>query len=660
MRGSRSIACPDTPAVVGQRGSRLGAAVRDHRPLLAVGAVVLVAVTLVSAATPPEAHATSILGIDINPLNWPGKIFGGIGGDIAKLAVGAFDAIIKALFAPIAKFITTELIGWLVAVPNFTQGNVSQLERTVVAMGGGLLGAVATISVVRYWVAGFAGGGDSGFAALEGLTRTVGAALFLAMWPWLFDTAVRLTNLFTSSLMGSGSVVNDAARLLAAGLSTGVALNFTPIGLFLNIAIAVAASLLFLGLLLLKIVVSVTTVLIFIGMPLAAVLWPVTPWVARLAMRAFATCLAVPVLWALCFAGSAAVSLNALSFNSRGFMNTLLQPLVAIVLLWVMLKLPITLARVAMLGGTALGGGFVSRAASYAAGSQMRDTARQHMPSWAGGHSARADTPSSQRESRTADRLRSAASIAGAVASGGAGAVAGVASVGAASGGGAGSGAASAANGRAYTPPPTAQAHTSGQGLQSGLQTPSFAGREQDFANEKFEAQFRERTSPVSAEQAKAALQSVPESTQRGIAELVSEHGDGAREHLAYQAMGEWSPQERDALRTLAGASDDVRSQAINDVLGDTGIASTPDPPSDGAVASGGGPVGQSAAGGGGTDRDDVVPPARSTQDQQPGPTVSSSPSDGRDNGSGGPPAREPRGPEPDSPFPDGSGALGS
>ena len=194
---------------------------RDHRPLLAVGAVVLIAVTLASAAAPPEARATSVLGIDINPLNWPGEILGGIGGDIAKVAVAAFDAIIKALFAPIAKFITTELIGWLVAVPNFTQGNVSQLERTVVAMGGGLLGAVATISIVRYWAAGFAGGSDSGFAALEGLTRTVGAALFLAAWPWLFETAVRLTNLFTSSLLGSGSVVNDTARLLAAGLGVG-------------------------------------------------------------------------------------------------------------------------------------------------------------------------------------------------------------------------------------------------------------------------------------------------------------------------------------------------------------------------------------------------------------------------------------------------------
>ena len=241
---------------------------------------------------------------------------GGTGRGIAKLAVGAFDAIIKALFAPIAKFITTELIGWLIAVPNLTQGNVAQLEQTVEAMGGGLLGAVATISTIRYWAAGFAGGGDSGFAALEGLARTVAAALFLALWPWLFDTAVSLTNLFTGSLLGSGAVVHSVLDLLAAGLGAGIALNFTPIGLFLDIAIAVAASLLFLGLLLVKIVVSISTILVFVGMPLAVVAWPVVPWIARAAMRAFAVCLLVPVLWALCFAAAAAVSLNAISFNA--------------------------------------------------------------------------------------------------------------------------------------------------------------------------------------------------------------------------------------------------------------------------------------------------------------------------------------------------------
>ena len=151
---------------------------RHRRPLVAAGAFVLVVLLLVSAVAPPAAAANGILGTGIsipNPISLIGSgissLLGGLGGDIAKLAVGAFEAIIRALFAPIAKFITTQLIGWVITMPNLTQGNVSRLEQTVEAMGGGLLGAVATISTVRYWAAGFAGGGDSGFAALEGLSE---------------------------------------------------------------------------------------------------------------------------------------------------------------------------------------------------------------------------------------------------------------------------------------------------------------------------------------------------------------------------------------------------------------------------------------------------------------------------------------------------------
>jgi hypothetical protein len=604
--------------------------------LLPGGALVVVMALLISAASPPPAQAVALGPIDLNPLNWPGEILGGVTGGIAKVAVGGFDAIIKALFAPVARFITTELIGWLVAVPNLTQGNVAQLEQTVVAMGGGLLGAVATFSTIRYWAAGFAGGGDSGFAALEGLTRTVGAALFLAVWPWLFDTAVSLTNLFTSSLLGSPTVVHSVSHLLAAGLGAGIALNFTPVGLFLNIAIAVAASLLFLGLLLLKIVVSISTILVFVGMPLAVVVWPVVPWIARVAVRAFAVCLLVPVLWALCFAASAAVSLNAISFNAGSVMNALLEPLVAIVLLWVMLKLPVHLARVAMLGAAPLGGGFASRAVSYAAGSQMRDTVRGHLPGWAGGQTAQPGGQPAQAESGTGGRLRQAATLAGAAATGGTLAGAAAAS-GAGSapviGGPAGGSSSAAGSGRAYAPPPTAQANATGHPLQSGLQTPSFAGREQDFANEKFEAQYRERTSPVSAEQAKAALAALPADTQRGVGQLVSDHGAGAREHLAYQAMGEWSQPEREALRILAAASPDIRAEATSE----TPVISDQASP----------PVGDGVAGDAGSSertRGAVADPRSPRPSEQPGPQpVDPSPVAERDPS--GQPAAPPRDP---------------
>ena len=120
----------------------------------------------------------------------------------------AFDAIIHALFAPIAHFINTQLIGWLVAVPDYApaSSHVAATERTVLAMAGAALAAVATVSIARFWAAGMAGNGGS---ALDGLTRTVGAALFLPLWPWVFHTAVALANEASTGLLGSGSVTKD-------------------------------------------------------------------------------------------------------------------------------------------------------------------------------------------------------------------------------------------------------------------------------------------------------------------------------------------------------------------------------------------------------------------------------------------------------------------
>ena len=73
-----------------------------------------------------------------------------------------------------------------------------------------------------------------------------------------------------------------------------------------------------------------------------------------------------------------------------------------------------------MLGAAPLGGGFASRAVSYAAGSQLRDTARQHLPAWAGGQPTSSNEQPAQAESRTGTRLRQAATLAGASATGGA------------------------------------------------------------------------------------------------------------------------------------------------------------------------------------------------------------------------------------------------
>jgi hypothetical protein len=169
----------------------------------------------------------------------------------------------------------------------------------------------------------------------------------------------------------------------------------------------------------------------------------------------------------------------------------------------------------------------------------------------------------------------------------------------------------------------------------------------------------------VSGVQAGEALRSLPEDTRRGISELVSDHGAGAREHLAYQAMGEWTPDEREALRTLAAATPDVRAEAIDDVLGDghhrDPVARTDGAPSHTTVHE------QS---GGGTIDAGPEPPARPAERHDPGagetngdgmtvapstPTPQPARPAGRD-GRGAPAPHEQRATDPDTRFPGGQG----
>ena len=562
---------------------------RGHQWLVLAGISATVLVLGLSALAASPAHA-GILG-----LQSPGQALVGVlgplgqavGGTAASLAVRAFTAIIHALFAPIAHFINTQLLGWLVAVPDYASpgSHVAAIEHTVLAMAGAALGAVATISIARYWAAGLAGNGAS---ALEGLAGTVGAALLLPLWPWIFHTAVALANEASTGLLGSGSVTKESANLLALGLGAGVGLGVAGLGLFVSIVMAVVASVLFLGLLLMKVALAISTVLVFVGMPIAIVLSPVMAWIPRVLARAFLVCLSVPLVWAVCFAASGALLDDGLFLQgSPGFFNALLEPLVAIALLWLLLLLPTRLAQMAMLGAGAISGGFMSRAVSYAAGSQLRDVARQHMPGWAGGQASTAQSPK-ETDSRLGTRLRAETALSASKATGAAAATAatGVAAVGAASmarRGGTNGGASGAANGsverqagwlgrvrgsgnpRAYSPPPLAGS-AGGLSAESGLQRPSW--RQEDFDAEILEAGLREQHQPVSGEQATQAREMLSPTTQKAVGQLVADHGPRARQHLAYQALGEWAPQERQAIRTLAAATPEVRAQAFGDTGG--------------------------------------------------------------------------------------------
>ena len=102
------------------------------------------------------------------------------------------------------------------------------------------------------------------------------------------------------------------------------------------------------------------------------------------------------------------------------------------------------------------------------------------------------------------------------------------------------------------------------------------------------EASLREQRQPVSAGQAKRALDALPAPTQGAVESLVADHGPRARQHLAYQALGEWTPERREAIRTLAAASSEVRAQAFSETGNSTAGFGESAEPAAGRVAGSG------------------------------------------------------------------------
>jgi hypothetical protein len=576
--------------------------------LLVPAAVTLGVVTLLALASPERAEA-----VDLNPIHAIEDVLGAgaraVTGGVGKVAVEAFGAILKALFAWPAKLINREVLGWLVSVPNYTihpetadagrdGSNLAQLGATTSAMAFASLGAVGTVAVIRYWAAGLTGSG--GLEALEGLARTVGAALFIVLWPWLFRHCADLANQAGKGLLGSGSVVDDTARLLALAFLAGVTFNI------LAILIAIGAAVLFLALLMTKIAVSATTAVVFVAMPLAVMLWPIPElaWIARAAMRAFAVVLAIPLAWAVCFATFAAVGTDALALKGAGkIVDALVMPLVALALLWITVRLPTVLAQLA-LGGALAGGGFGGRVASYATARRLDGALTERLPTALGGNRGSERTVTLSEDLKTGEQRATAtrrmsgrqaeaatsafrAQRAGAAARR---ATAASSAVGAAAAvGGAQALPAHAQNG-GWKPPkgfeqPGAE-HRGAAPSGAGLRNPSWQEIKDHVPVELAAAAARQRA--VTRADVATAMRALSPDARDAVMRLMDAKGGQIRGQMAHQAArGDLSDPEREAFRTLAAATPEVRARGIGDFIGvGTGEPSPTSPPINGAGAS--------------------------------------------------------------------------
>jgi hypothetical protein len=571
------------PRLAAPAASRALERVRRVAPTLLCGLAVLVAVSLLSAGAPSTAAAAQGGLIDHFPD--PLDAFDAASDAVKGGAVSAFGAILGALFGGIQANITTALITWLVAIPNFNGGNIQQLAGTLDAIAFGLLGVVMTFAVVRYWLSGLSSSGAGGAEAVDGFTRTIGAALFILAWPLLFMQGVALSNAATAAVMHSGTLTDDLTHLFRAAVIADFTLG--QVGWIINVILALAGTLLLLALVLMKIVLSAATAVLFVAMPIAVILWPISElsWVARTAARGLFVCLLVPLVWVVLFATAAAISVDALSFKGGGGVldSAIIKPVTAIALLYLAVTAPKALMKAAMLGASGPGGGFVSRTASYMAGRQASAALDRHIPAALGGAKAPApDGPGSSGRGAPASRSRAAAATPGGSDAQTAATISATAALGAGAAAAAGSAAArktaSVSGASTAAAPADIAQGAAARAAQKGDATTAADGpagpgdarrpyNQQAHSDELTRARQRASANPPTAADVSSAIGALTPEQRQAATKIAGDpgaSGDKPMRGYAYLAAHEPATQaQREAFRTLAAASPAARDQGL-------------------------------------------------------------------------------------------------
>jgi hypothetical protein len=326
-------------------------------------------VSLIRAAT---ARALDFEPVPISPVTVAVPVAKAVASVPLKAAVSALLSVLEAIFGGVEAKLITGVINGLLAVPNFNSGHVAALEHTTVAISAGMLSAVLTLSIVRYYVVGLSNGGAGGFEALQGLTRVVGAVGFIVVWSGVFNEVVQIPKMFDAALLGSGSVQHSVALLFDAALVIGggaFAIN-AGLGLIFVVLIGFLAAIVFIALLWMKVLLSVLMMFLYVAMPLCVALWPVPElgWLAASALKALFVGLLVPCVWALLFSLSAAVNADVLTWApSHSIIDTvIIRPLAGITLMMLCITIPRSLMRTAMIGpGNAAGGWRIWRTVTF-------------------------------------------------------------------------------------------------------------------------------------------------------------------------------------------------------------------------------------------------------------------------------------------------------
>jgi hypothetical protein len=306
--------------------------------------------------------------------------------------VQATSSILKQTFGGLAVAASPLLTGTLTQIPDFAaqSGGVVALERSTTAIGFAVAALVLTLSILRFALAGVSASG--GFEGVEGVTRTVVAALAMLAWPWAFHNLAVVMNTITSALLNTSSVHVALIALVGVGaLGAILFATHSKIGWIFGIVILGLEALLMIGLLLMKVLLAGATTLIFVAMPLALALWPLreTAWIAGRMAHVLFVAVATPLMWALIFATAAVMGGSVFGLHGGVWDTILIRPLAAMSMFVLALWAPLMLLRHAH-GGV---GHPVGRLAGYASMRLATNAVSAQLPERLGGRRSGAPAP---------------------------------------------------------------------------------------------------------------------------------------------------------------------------------------------------------------------------------------------------------------------------
>jgi hypothetical protein len=488
-----------------------------------------------------------------------------------EAVVKMFLKLLQAIFGGFEAHLIAEVVAGLLAVPNFATGHVAGLEQTTVAIAGGMLTAVLTLSILRYYIVGLVDSGSGGFEALQGLVRVVAAVGFIILWPSVFSELLEITSAFNHALLGSASVQHNVALLFDAALTFGAG-AFTldaGIGLIFVILIGLVGAVVFLALMWMKVMLSVMMMFLYVSMPLAVVLWPVPElgWLAVSAMKALSVAVIAPSIWAILFSLSAAVNADVITLApSHSIIDTVIvRPLAGITLMLLCITIPRFLMKTAMIGPQGQGGGWrVWRTVTFGmfAGRAMAGVGQTVAAAAVEGHPTAKRFIDSLPTPVQPPSQPGGGGLAGRVAFGRSGFTS--------KPGPGGSEGQSEAAGSSADADGARSAIARQQGAVSvpGIERPEFDRGVVESAWQSTQATAG--IAPPSAGDVKAAMGKFAPETQRGIAEFNTAN-QGRMRHFATQhaASGSLTGEQRDALLTLGAAPKSALNAGINHAVAD-------------------------------------------------------------------------------------------